>query len=84
MKKNKIIENLKNEKNEIVKKNDEINKKLTKENNELKTEIEKLTKSNIKFSGLPTLFQDIEKKTIRLKLLLQLILIKKFMEKMNT
>ena len=53
-------------------------------NNELKTEIEKLTKSNIKFSGLPTLFQDIGKKTIRLKLLLQLILIKKFMEKMNT
>ena len=30
MKKNKIIENLKNEKNEILKKNDEINKKLTK------------------------------------------------------
>ena len=29
---------------------------------ELKNEIKKLTKSNIEFSGLPTLFQDIEKK----------------------
>ena len=68
--KNKIIENLKNEKNEIIKKkkkNDEINKKLTKENNELKNEIEKLTKSNIKFSGLPTLFQDIVKKNNKAK-----------------
>ena len=67
-----------------LKKQERINELKTKENNELKNEIKKLTKSNIEFSGLPTLFQDIEKKTIRPKLLLQLILIKKLMKKMNT
>ena len=44
-----------------LKKQERINELKTKENNQLKNEIKKLTKSNIKFSGLPTLFQDIEK-----------------------
>ena len=35
MKKNKIIENLKNEKNEIIKKNDEISKKYSEINEKL-------------------------------------------------
>ena len=48
--------------------------------NKLKNKIEKLTKSNIEFSEIPTLFQNIEKKDNKLKLLLQLIL----MKKMNT
>ena len=67
-----------------LKKQERINELKIKENNELKNEIKKLTKSNIEFSRLPTLFQDIEKKTIRPELLLQLILIKKLMKKMNT
>ena len=45
-----------------LKKQERINELKTKENNELKNEIKKLTKSNIEFSRLPTLFQDIEKK----------------------
>ena len=45
-----------------LKKQERINELKIKENNELKNEIKKLTKSNIEFSGLPTLFQDIEKK----------------------
>ena len=45
-----------------LKKQEGINELKTKENNELKNEIKKLTKSNIEFSGLTTLFQDIEKK----------------------
>ena len=45
-----------------LKKQERLNELKTKENNELKNEIKKLTKSNIEFSGLPTLFQDIEKK----------------------
>ena len=76
---NKISE-LKKSKNllkKILKKQERINELKTKKNNELKNEIKRLTKSNIEFSGLPTLFQDIEKKTIRLEVLLQLILIKK-------
>ena len=61
---NKISE-LKKSKNLLkkgLKKQERINELKTKENNELKNEIKKLTKSNIEFSGLPTLFQDIEKK----------------------
>ena len=64
-----------------LKKQERINELKTKENNELKNEIKKLTKSNI---DIEKLFQDIEKKTIRPELLLQLILIKKLMKKMNT
>ena len=45
-----------------LKKQERINELNIKENNELRNEIKKLTKSNIEFSGLPTLFQDIEKK----------------------
>ena len=45
-----------------LKKQERINELKTKENNELKNEIKKLTKSNIEFSGLPTLFEDKEKK----------------------
>ena len=45
-----------------LKKQERINELKIKENNELKNEIKKPTKSNIEFSGLPTLFQDIEKK----------------------
>ena len=45
-----------------LKKQERINELKIKENNELKNEIKKLTKSNIEFSRLPTLFQDIEKK----------------------
>ena len=80
---NKISE-LKKSKNLLkrgLKKQERINELKTKENNELKNEIKKLTKLNIEFSGLPTLFQDIEKKkTLRLELLLQLILIKKILK----
>ena len=90
---NKISE-LKKSKNLLrrgLKKQETINELKTKENDELKNEIKKLTKSNIEFSRSPTLFQDIEKKTIKLELFLQLILIiKKFLKililikKMNT
>ena len=83
---NKISE-LKKSKNLLrkgLKNQEKINELKTKENNELKNEIKKLTKSNIEFRRLPTLFQDIEKKTITLELLLQLILINKLMKKMNT
>ena len=45
-----------------LQKQERLNELKTKKNNELKNEIKKLTKSNIEFSGLPTLFQDIEKK----------------------
>ena len=45
-----------------LKNQEKINELKTKENNELKNEIKKLTKSNIEFRRLPTLFQDIEKK----------------------
>ena len=79
---NKISE-LKKSKNLLkrgLKKQERINELKTKENNELKNEIKKLTKSNIEFSRLPTLFQDIEKKTIKLELLFQLILIKKILK----
>ena len=61
---NKISE-LKKSKNLLrrgLKKQERINELKTKENNELKNEIKKLTKSNIEFSRLSTLFQDIEKK----------------------
>ena len=50
-----------------LKKQEKINELRIKENNELKNEIEKLTKSSIKFSRLPTLFQDIEKKDNKAK-----------------
>ena len=79
---NKISE-LKKSKNLLkrgLKEQERINELKTKENNELKNEIKKLTKSNIEFSRLPTLFQDIEKKTIKLELLFQLILIKKILK----
>ena len=62
---NKKINELKKSKNLLkteLKKQEVINELKTKENNELKNEIKKLTKSNIEFSGLPLLFQDIEKK----------------------
>ena len=61
---NKISE-LKKSKNLLKKgleKQERINESKTKENNKLKNEIKKLTKSNIEFSRLPKLFQDIEKK----------------------
>ena len=60
-----------------LKKQERINELKTKENNKLKNEIKKLTKLNIELSGLPKLFQDIEKKTIKLELLFHLIRIKK-------
>ena len=50
-----------------LKKQERINELKIKENNKLKNEIKKLTKSNIEFSGLPTLFQDIEKKDNKAK-----------------
>ena len=62
---NKKINELKKSKSLLkteLKKQEVINELKTKENNELKNEIKKLTKSNIEFSGLPLLFQDIEKK----------------------
>ena len=61
---NKISElkKLKNLLRRGLKKQERINELKTKENNELKNEIKKLTKSNIEFSRLSTLFQDIEKK----------------------
>ena len=80
---NKKINELKKSKSLLkteLKKQEVINELKTKENNELKNEIKKLTKSNIEFSGLPLLFQDIEKKTIKLERLLQLILIKKILK----
>ena len=45
-----------------LRKQEKFNELKTKENNELKNKIKKLTKSNIEFGRLPTLFQDIEKK----------------------
>ena len=73
LKDNNKISELKKSKNLLrrrLTKQERINELKTKENNELKNEIKKLTKSNIEFSRLPTLFQDIEKKTIKLELLL--------------
>ena len=58
---NKISE-LKKSKN-LLKKQERINELKIKENNELKNEIKKLTKSNIEFSGLLTLFQDNKART---------------------
>ena len=55
---NKISE-LKKSKNLLrkgLKSQEKINELKTKENNELKNEIKKLTKSNIEFRRLPTLF----------------------------
>ena len=62
---NNKINELKKSKNLLkkgLKKQERINELKIKENNELRNEIKKLIKSNIEFSGLPTLFQDIEKK----------------------
>ena len=61
---NKISE-LKKSKN-LLKKQERINELKIKENNELKNEIKKLTKSNIEFSGLLTLFQDNKARTFAL------------------
>ena len=61
---NNRISELKKSKNLLkkgLKKQERINESKTKENNELKNEIKKLAKSNIEFSGLPILFQNIEK-----------------------
>ena len=62
---NNKINELKKSKNLLkkgLKKQERINELKIKENNELRNEIKKLIKSNIEFSRLPTLFQDIEKK----------------------
>ena len=65
---NNKISKLKKSKNLLIRgleKQKRNNQLKIKENNELKNEIKKLTKSNIEFSRLPTLFQDIEKKDNR-------------------
>ena len=77
---NNKISKLKKSKNLLMKgleKQKRINELKTKENNEFKNEIKKLEKSKIELGGLPKLFEDIEKKTIRLELLLHLIKMKK-------
>ena len=59
---NKISELIKG-----LKKQERIKELKIKENNELKNKIEKLTKLNIEFSRLPTLFQNIGKKDNKAK-----------------
>ena len=70
------ISKLKKSKRFLIKrlrKHERINKLKIKENDKLKDEIRKLRESNIELGRTPTLIQDLEKKMIRLELLLHLI-----------
>ena len=70
------ISKLKKSKRFLIKrlrKHERINKLKIKENDKLKDEIRKLRESNIESGRTPTLIQDLEKKMIRLELLLHLI-----------
>ena len=70
------ISKLKKSKRFLIKrlrKHERINKLKIKENDKLKDEIGKLRESNIELGRTPTLIQDLEKKMIRLELLLHLI-----------
>ena len=70
------ISKLKKSKRFLIKrlrKQERINKLKIKENDKLKDEIRKLRESNIELGRTPTLIQDLEKKMIRLELLLHLI-----------